>query len=162
MALCTVTVCNAAPSTSSQTKVASQGTTDIAATFGKTKVSVKITTRELAIGKPSDERPSKILSSCTYSRFPCSLVDYMEIAINGNAVFVARSVYADLADLGTVSLRQKKKGQFVLKLGGGDASESYTVEVTFDENMVRQRTFSSNEARQVMQKTTYFDSQSMN
>jgi hypothetical protein len=159
--LCAVMVCNAAPPAGSETKVASKGVTDIAATFGKTQVSVKITTHEVDIGKPSGQRPEKILSSCTYSRVPCSPVDYIEISVNGNALFVARSVYADLADLGVASLRQKKKGQFVLTLGGGDASESYTVAVTFDENLVRQRTFTSNEASQVMQRTIYFDSQSI-
>ncbi len=159
--LCAVMVCNAAPLAGSEAKVASKGVTDVAAAFGKTQVSVKITTHEVDIGKPSDPRPEKILSSCTYSRIPCSPVDYMEISVNGNALFVARSIYADLADVGVASLRQKKKGQFVLTLGCGDASESYTVEVTFDENLVRQRTFMSNEARQVMQRTTYFASQSM-
>jgi hypothetical protein len=156
-------VCSAASLDANQIKVASQGVTDVTAAFGKTQVVVKITTHEVDIGKPSDEWPKKILSSCTYSRFPCSLVDYVEISVSGNALFVARSVYADLADVGTASLRQKrKKGQFVLTLCGGDASESYTVEVTFDENLVRERTLTSNEARQVMQNTTYFTSQSMN
>lgn len=159
--LCTTMVCNAAPRAASETKIALKGVTDVAAAFGKTQVSVKIATHEVDIGKPSDPRPEKILSSCTFSRIPCSPVDYMEISVNGNALFVARSVYADLADVGVASLRQKKKGQFVLTLGGGDASESYTVEVTFDENLVRQRTLMSNEARQVMQRTTYFASQSM-
>lgn len=159
--LCTVMVCNAASSAGSETKVDSHGITDVTAKFGKTQVSVKITTHEVDIGKPSDQRPEKIISSCTYSRVPCSPVDYMEISVNGNALFVARSVYADLADVGVASLRQKNKGQFVLTLGGGDASESYTVEVTFDENLVRQRTFMSNEAKQVMQRTTYFASPSM-
>lgn len=157
--LCAAMVCNAA---SGRIKVASQGVTDIAAAFGKTQVSVQITTHEVGIGKPSDERPKKILSSCTYSRFPCSSVDYVEISVNGNTLFVARSVYADLADVGEASLRQNKKGQFVLTLGGGDASESYTVEITFDRNLVRQRTFMSNEARQIMQKTIYFAPQAMN
>jgi hypothetical protein len=159
--LCVVMVCNAAPLTGNQTKVVSQGATDVAAVFGKTQVSVKITTHEVDIGKPSDKRPQKILSSCTYSRVPCSPVDYIEISVNGNALFVARSVYADLADVRVASLRPQKNGRFVLTLGGGDASESYTVEVTFDENQVWQRTLMSNEAKQVMQRTIYSASQSM-
>jgi hypothetical protein len=40
-------------------------------------------------------------------------------------------------------------------LGGGDASESYTVKVTFDEGRVRQRTLMNNEAREVVQRTLY-------
>lgn len=160
IALCTITICHAAPQVDF-VKVAPQGTTDVTAAFGKTRVSVKITTHEVDIGKPSDPWPEKKLSSCTYSRFPCSPVDYMEISVNGNILFVARSVYADLADIGVASLRQEKRGQFVLILGGGDASESYTAEVIFDGNMVKQRTVKSNEAQRIMQSTTYFASPSM-
>lgn len=160
--LCTVMACNAAPMSGGRIKVASQGVTDVTAAFGKTQISVKITTHEVEIGKPSDKWPQKKLSSCTYSRFPCSLVDYVEISVNGNTLFLARSVYADLADVVEASLRQNKKGQFVLTLGGGDASESYTVEAEFDGNLVRQRIFMSNEAGQIMQKTIYFAPQSMN
>ena len=149
--LATAMVCGAEPLDANQAKVVSQGVTDVTAAFGKTQVVVKITTHGVDIGKPSDKWPQKRLSSCTYSRFPCSLVDYVEVSVNGLALFVARSVYADLADVGIASLHKKKKGQFVLTLRGGDASESYTVEVMFDENLVRERTLVSNQARQVMQ-----------
>lgn len=159
---CSVLACNAAPLSNGRIKVASQGVTDVTAAFGKTQVSVKITTHELEIGKPSDERPTKILSSCTYSRIPCSPIDYLEIFVNGSTLFVARSVYADLADLGEASLHKNKNGQFVLTLIGGDASESYTIDIAFDGSLVRQRTFMSNESAQIMQKTIYFASHSMN
>lgn len=159
---CAIMVCTTAPLAENRAKVAGQGVSNVTSAFGKTQVSVKITTHDEDIGKPSGERPQRILSSCTYSRFPCSPVDFLEISVNGNPLFVARSVYADLADVAEASLRQNKKGQFVLTLNGGDASESYTVEVTFDQNLVRERTFASNEARKVMQKTIYFGSQPVN
>jgi hypothetical protein len=159
--LCAVMVCHAAPPAGNGIKVASKGVTDITTAFGKTQVSVKITTHEVDVGMPSDPRPEKILSNCTYSQFPCSPVDHLDISINGNPLFVARSVYADLADVGVVSLRQQKKGLFVLTMAGGDASESYTVEITFDINLVRQRTFMSNEVKQVTQRTTYFEPPAM-
>jgi hypothetical protein len=136
--------------------IASRGVTNVKASFGKTNISVKITTHEIDIGKPGDGRPDLISSNCTYSRYPCSAVDDVEISVNGKDLFVARSVYADLADLSKAVLRVNNKRQFVLKLAGGDASESYTLEVTFDTNLVRQRTLTSNEAQHVMQKTTYF------
>lgn len=154
-----VVVCNAVPLTGNQAKVASQGVTDVATVFGKTEVAVKITTHEVDIGKPSDGQPQKRTNSCTYSRFPCSQIDYLEIFVNGNALFVARSVYADLADVNEASVNRKKKGQYVLTLNGGDASESFTVEIMFDENRVKKRTFMNNEAREIMQETTYFSTQ---
>jgi hypothetical protein len=152
---CAIMGCAAAPVTGSETTVAPKGVTDVAAAFGNAQVSVKITTHEVDIGAPSDQRPEKMVSSCTYSRFPCSPIDSLEISVNGNALFVARSVYADLADVGVAGLSQTKKGQIVLTLGGGDASESYTVKVTFDEGRVRQRTLMNNEAREVVQRTLY-------
>jgi len=143
-------------------KVSSNGVTSVKASFGNTNISIKIKTHEIDIGKPSDGRPDKISSNCTYSRYPCSNVDDLEISVNGAGLFVARSVYADLADLKGITLRQNHRGQFVLTLGGGDASESYSVEVTFDGKLVRQRTLISNEGQQIMQKTTYFESVPMN
>jgi hypothetical protein len=136
--------------------IASRGVTIVKASFGKTNVSVKITTHEIDIGKPGDGRPDLISSNCTYSRYPCSTVDDLEISVNGKDLSVARSVYADLADLSKAVLRVNKKKQFILKLVGGDASESYTLEVTFDGGLVRQRTLTSNEAQHVMQKASYF------
>jgi len=153
---CTITACYAAP-LNEAVKVASKGTTDVIAEFGKTHISVKITTHEVDIGMSSDPLPDKNWSNCTYSRFPCSLVDHLEISIDNNTLFVARSVFADLADLGMVSLEKDKNGHFVLILRGGDASESYTTEITFDETAVKRRILKSNEA----QSTVYFASPSM-
>lgn len=142
-------------------KVAPKGETSVQAISGKSQALVKIATSELDIGKPSDKRPKRVFSNCTYSRFPCSPVDHMEITVNGRSLFVARSVYADLTDLSGARLT-KKEDCFVLTLDGGDASESYSVEVTFDENAVRKRRLLSTEAEQVMQETTYFFPEPMN
>jgi hypothetical protein len=159
--LCTVMFCYGAPLSAGRTKVFSQGVTNVTAAFGKTRISIKITTHEVDIGKLSDKWPQKRLSSCTYSRVPCSPIDYVEISVNSNALLVPRSVYADLADVAEASVRQNKKGQFALILGGGDASESYTVEIIFGENLVSQRIFMDNESGQVMEKNIYYASQTM-
>ncbi len=160
--LCSSVACYASSEKIIREEVSSSGMTSVNASFGHTNISVKIKTHEIDIGKPSDGRPDKISSNCTYSRYPCSNVDDLEISVNGSNLFVARSVFADLADLIGVTLQQNRRGQFVLTLGGGDASESYSVEVTFDGKLVRQRALISNEGRQVMQKTTYFESEPMN
>ena len=154
--ICTITICAASPIARIQTKVFSQGMTNIIDGFEGVKIIVKISTNQIDIGKASDDQPQKKITNCTYSRFPCSLVNHMEISVNGNSLFVARSVYADLADVDAATLRQKRKGQYIVSLDGGDASESYTVEITFDDNMVTQRLFKSNLDGQIMQKTTYF------
>lgn len=137
-------------------EVAKQGVTELNEAFSRNKISVKITTLEVDIGEPSDPWPEKKLTSCTYSRFPCSLVNDVEVAVDGNDLFVARSVYADLADINWASLREKRAGRYILTMNGGDASESYTAEVEFDEKMVRRREFISNFNEQVVQRTEYF------
>lgn len=146
--------CKAAPLPSSLVKIKAHGQTEVAITLEGKKILVEIDTHEMDIGKPSERRPEKPLSSCTYARFPCSPVDHLDISINGKTLFVARSVYADLADVNSAVLH-KEKDSFVLTLVGGDASEGYTVNVIFDESLVRKRELISSETGQVMQETIY-------
>jgi hypothetical protein len=118
-------------------------------------VEVTINTHELQIGNASDKGPSAIQSSCTYSRYPCRLVDSIDIAINGSALFIPRSVFCDLADLSNAEIKEGRDG-IILALYGGDASESYVVEIEFDENSVKRRTLSSSLLPdQPLQETTY-------
>lgn len=124
------------------TSVASRGETLVAATAGKLTVRVKIKTHEMQIGKPSDGRPAVIQSNCTYSKYPCSSVDRVDIIVNGNPLFVPRSVFCDLADLNKAEIRASEKGS-ILTLYGGDASEGYIVKIEFDGTQVKRRTLSS-------------------
>lgn len=137
------------------TTVKPRDETLILATVGSLDVQVKIKTHEVQIGKASDERPSIIRSSCTYSKYPCSLVDYIDIAVGGNALFVPRSVFCDLADLNRAEVKEGAEG-VILTLYGGDASESYIVKIEFDESSVRRRIFSSAISPDYpLQETTY-------
>lgn len=151
---CLVMVCGSAQGLDNWLPVATEGVTAFHSAFGKKQVVVKMTSHEVEIGKPSDPRPEKVLSSCTYARFPCSLVDYLEISVNDKPLFVARSVYADLADVNKVNVQQQK-GVFILTVDGGDASESYRVKVIFDEQSIRKRILMNNETGQVLQETIY-------
>jgi len=71
--------------------VASKGETVVEAKSVNLKVRVVIRTHELQIGKPSDKIPGVIRSSCTYSRYPCSPVDYIDIFVNNNPIIFPRS-----------------------------------------------------------------------
>ena len=124
-----------------QTQVASRGETLVSAIVRKTKVLVKIKTHEIDIGKPSDQRPSEINSSCTYSKYPCSIVDRLDILIDGNALFIPRSAYCDLADLNYAEVYAIEEGAALI-LYGADASESYIVKIEFNTEQVKRRTFS--------------------
>lgn len=138
------------------TPVRSQGESLIATASGRQIVRVRINTHEMDIGKPSDERPAVIQSNCTYSKYPCSIVDSVEISVNGKPLFTPRSVFCDLADLGNAELKAVGKEKFLLTLYGGDASEVYIVKIWFNEAAVSRRTMSSGlSPRQVLQETNY-------
>ena len=138
-------------------RVAAQGETKITATLGGTRVAVQFFTHKVDIGKPSDEPPKRRMSSCTYSRIPCSLTDAVEISVAGHPVFVPRSAFADLADINGAELHLIAPGRFRLALTGGDASEAYEANIVFDRHRVRERTVTASEAQMVAEKTVYFD-----
>lgn len=118
--------------------IASNGDTIIVADSAKLNVRVKIITHEMQIGIPSDKRPDVIRSGCTYSRYPCSVVDYIDISVGGKPLFIPRSVFCDLSDLNTADVRIDQK-KSILTLTGGDASESYIVKIEFDTERVKRR-----------------------
>jgi hypothetical protein len=135
--------------------VASQGETLVTATTTKLAVQVTIKTHEMQIGKPSDGRPAAIQSNCTYSKYPCSIVDRVDINVNGNPLFIPRSAFSDLADLYKAELQTNEKGS-VLTLYGGDAAESYIVKIEFDMTHVTRRSLTSAESpSQPLQETIY-------
>lgn len=138
-----------------QTWVESKGETVIVAKSAKLNVQVTITTHEEQIGKPSDRRPDVIRSSCTYSKYPCSIVDAIDISVNNKSIFIPRSVFCDLADLNTAQIKIGEK-ESILTLMGGDASESYIVKIVFDSGRVKRRVKESGMLPdQPTQETTY-------
>lgn len=143
---------------SQQAKISPKGETIIKYASKKLDVKVVVTTHEVQIGKPTDERPDKISSSCTYTRHPCSVVDSIDIAVNDKPIFVPRSAFCDLADLNTVEIGIKQKN-VIMKIIGGDASESYTVIIEFDAVRIKHRTFMGNElpdSNNKLQETIYY------
>ncbi len=120
-----------------------------------------IETHEVDIGKPNDPAPDKPTTSCTYSRYPCSLVDWIDFSVDGKAVFTARSVFADLSDINTASL-SAVGSDFVLKLRCGDASEAYEVAIKFNDAQVLERMITLPGSAHIMQETKYFEMPSLN
>jgi hypothetical protein len=124
------------------TPIAPQGETLVGATVGTMTVQVRIKVHEVQIGKPSDKRPDVIESNCTYSKYPCSVVDSLSVNVNEKSLFVPRSAFADLADLTKAEIKQDHNGA-ILVLYGGDTSESYVAKIEFDSTQVKQRTLVS-------------------
>ena len=138
------------------TPVASHGETFVLAAADKLTVQVKIKAHEVQIGEPSDSRPAVIETNCTYSKYPCSIVDRVEITVNGNALFIPRSTFSDLADIYRAEIKSAGKGS-VLRLDGGDGSEGYIVKIEFDATHVKRRTLASGTLpTKPLQETRYY------
>jgi hypothetical protein len=136
--------------------VKSTGETTIAAKYPNLVIQVKIATHEVDIGEePSENRRYLIKTNCTYTRYPCSIVDYIDISVNGKPLYVSRSVFSDLADLNKAEIRADKDSATLI-LDGGDASEGYVLKVSFNAKRVKSRTLIAGEFDAVVEKTTYF------
>src|SRR5271169_2298455 len=118
----------------SWTSIAEEGETTITDNDVKPKVRVKIKTQTVDIGK-YDSNGAFVRhednQSCSYTRYPCSVVKNMDITVNEKRLFPHPSVYADLADLnrGKVFI---ETNNMVLILTGGDASTGYCVKIDFN------------------------------
>lgn len=135
--------------------IAPQGQTHFCAVVEGDRVSVKVLTHAVHIKRLKNGQVPDKSSACTYSKFPCSMVDYVEIHVGDGELIVPRSVFADLADLSAASIGRRKDGEFVLVLKGGDASEAYEVDVVFDKKMIKRRMLLSSEMGGVMEETIY-------
>ncbi len=138
-------------------KIPSEGKFMMSEKIGADLIKVTIYIKRLKIAKssfpPSEEREN----NCTYSRIPCSLVVNLTIELNGKHVAVGRTPFADLSDLNEAEL--KKNGQrYVLTLYGGDASESYIVNIEFDAKRVLTReVFSALAPDAILERTQFFE-----
>jgi hypothetical protein len=134
-----------AEATQKPIKVDSAGETIIVSKSEEFNVRVVIKTHQKEIGQQSDVRPSVIRSACTYSRYPCSIVDYIDIFVNDKPIIVTHNVFCSLSDLNTAEIQLKQK-EAVLLLTGGDASESYIMKIYFDAVRVKHTVVYSGEA----------------
>ncbi len=157
-AFVTLGACGTAIGASSgSTPVATQGETRISYSGPALRAEVRIRTHRVRIGKPSDSPPALRENSCTYSVFPCSLVDQVEIRINGQDLFVPRSLFCGIADLGTAEIQASGK-HGVLTLHGGDASESFVVKIEFDESRLLKKSLYSGMAEESpLEETVYHE-----
>jgi hypothetical protein len=155
LCLCAALSASMAHGSQAMTKVAAQGETHLDLRTGIIAVQVTIDAHKIMIGSPSDPIPKINKTNCTYSKYPCSIVDWIGISIDGKKVIVPRSAFADLADLNDADIKVTKSG-WIIDLGGGDGAESYIVHIYFDTNSVKRRTvFSGMDPESVLEETTY-------
>lgn len=116
----------------------------------KLNVVVNITT---ALVSGHDPR----LPMCAGTTNPCRGVERLQIVVNGRDLFVPVSSFFDLSDLrdGKIVI---SGNEAVLSLKGGDASESYQVNIKFNGGRVISRAlFSMLTPGEPLQETTYHE-----
>jgi hypothetical protein len=128
--------------------IAKSGPTSIHAAVSGKKVDVAIRTAKI-------ERGSELFPNLETGATSVVVLTDLQIIVNGAKVFVPRSVFADLLDPRTASIRADKS-DFLLTISGGDASESYFVSIFFDSAKVKLRRLYSSLIPDVpSQETTY-------
>lgn len=124
--------------------------TQIVASSGKLKVVVRIDTGIIGGHDPR-------LLMCRGTTHPCRGVERLQITANRQSLFVPVSSFFDLADLraGKITF---SGDEATLLLDGGDASESYSVKIRFNENRVISRAlFSEISPDTPLQETSYHE-----
>lgn len=139
---------------SNRTPVAVAGRSAVQVVLNGKSIRALVDTHRIDIGGSSPPRPDERKTNCTYSRFPCSQIDSLNLFVDDKPLFVPRSVFADLADAGAMSLAARS-GLNVLTISGGDASEGYTVRIYFDGSRLLRRELYANEANHLTQETIY-------
>lgn len=129
-----------------ETKIAPAGDTSLQGQLGAAHVEVVISTHTIDIGKPGTPAPATVQHepACTYTRYPCSVVDKIDIRIGGVPVAVPQGAFADLADLNRGRL-QAAPGVGLLMLAGGDGADAYKLTIAFDAHRVLWRKRASGE-----------------
>jgi len=142
---------------SSPTTIIANGETTIKDTVGGHQIVVKIWTRKIDIGKSDPTRPPISHNSCTYTRVPCSVVEAVQIVLDGISISVPRSAFCDWSDLTTAKLSVVENHPALIA-SGGDASEAYEAEIQFDTSRVVKRVMASGmDIKHPLETTTYYE-----
>lgn len=145
------------------TEINISGETTVIAEFDNLNVRVVIRSHEVDIGKRDKNRRSDLLksnrSSCTYARYPCSVVEFIDIYINNQKITVSRSVFADLADLNKARIILEKKKLFLI-FDAADGHAGYFGKIEFNRKQVTRRALYSSGAMKryaLLEETIYHE-----
>ncbi|HYB62556.1 MAG TPA: hypothetical protein VEH50_13885 [Methylomirabilota bacterium] len=138
-----------------QTKIVRVGTTVLSEDSPKGNASVTIRTGLFA---------AKCTCACPAARMlrllgtkEIEVTEHLEISVDGKSIFVPGEVSDYLFEAHQGSLRFDS-GNFVLRIDGGDASNSYFVLIYFDRSMVdRYVTYSGEAPDKPLSDTHYFE-----
>ena len=132
-----------------------KGITVLFAKAGKSQIKIKIKTHIIDIGSETDKRPEITRSNCTYTKFPCSVVNCIDIFVNGESIVTYDSIFTDIADLNTAKILIDKSKYFLI-LETGDISNGTIVKIEFNEFRVKGRIVESRRLRSRLEETKYY------
>lgn len=130
--------------TNGWTNVASTGATVLSANSDKFSIKVIIESHEVKkrIDQAWGNELTPVPAACRESSW-CSLVDKLEIIVNGKQIRMPPSLISQLAVLNEAKI-QMKSGQLILQLLTGDASQASLVVLEFDDKRVSKKSIYSN------------------
>lgn len=131
------------------------GRSVISETMGGQSVRVELFTRTVNIGSPAAMRHSAASAACTFSRFPCNVLDSLVLTLDGHKISVPRSAFCGVSDLRSAAVVHQNKN-LVLIMEGADASEAYILKISFDKSGVQTRIlFAASEPELALETTQY-------
>ncbi|MBV6459901.1 MAG: hypothetical protein HONBIEJF_03056 [Fimbriimonadaceae bacterium] len=107
------------------------GFTVISERFGKMKIKILVKTRMASDAKIKNRKYNRVTNNCAFDQSVCSVVDYLEIFVNGSSFGRPCWLTCGLYDLHSIKL-EPKEGGALLFLHSGDGAESEHAVVEFD------------------------------
>lgn len=147
-------LCCSCPAIQAQThRVQVDGETTVRQNIGRQEIVASLRTWSV----PEQLRKTGVsFAQCSGSRVPCLLTEKMAVSINGTAIPLPRSAYADLGDVSTVELKSADYS-IVLLVHGGDASESYMAKLIFERGaLIKRELYSSEDSAHPVEISRYF------
>jgi hypothetical protein len=97
------------------------------------------------------------ISACTGGRVPCLLTYSLQIMVDDKVIWIPYSSYADLGDMGSLTLQRFRQG-YRLTIYGGDASVAYVAKLDFNRRRVLDRVIAPGEdSTQPSERTMYYN-----
>lgn len=113
------------------------GITIITANFRGAKLTIKIHAWQVHVESRVMD-PPRPYPQCTYSQDPCSITDWIHVALGGRTQWLESSKFADLGDMHYLSV-SSSGNRLVLIIGGGDGMSSYDAHFIYQDGEVVKR-----------------------
>lgn len=124
--------------------------------YDNTPIRISIDTQVINVKNKNEQNEPCKNFNCSDSKNPYNMVNKIKLRIDNKAIFFPRSAFCDLTDIISASLIIENE-EMILLIIGGDASESYKVEIIFDKKRVKRRVFYSLMLPdKPLQQTTYY------